>query len=427
MTLFSGKLPKRLKYPLSTARTVALIKAAETSDAGLKHWSREEAAELTESLARESMPGTSPASFIEKRASIAFSKISEKSPSFLNLKTGFFLKAFLALSLILGAYVIGALAERFLASGAEINLFSPVFLFLFGWNALVYLFIILALLLSILRRRHTELPVRTTLARLYDGLFAPKLISSGIRSAFMSVWSPAVLRTAQFRISRILHWSAIAFAAGIVTSLIVRGMDASYTIGWSLPGLDNAPERVRDIFLALWGWIPDAANLSALPDADTVAAMRLDRITSETASLAQASDWLPRIFILIAVCVVIPRLLLIIWDTVAVWFLGRRAVLAADPYFENIILEAEKAVSESSAAPAGEEKPETVPEAEKKAEPEASAASEDVPAGKTEPDGTDRTAETAGEPSDVSADAAAASEKKDVPAENKPEDTALRS
>ena len=359
MALFSESKLKKLRYPYNTARMVSLVKAIETSDAGGKYWSKTEAEEITAELIRETTPGSKASDFIQKRAALAFSRMSKRSPTLLTMKLNYGSRSLVALCLILGSYLLGAFGERFLSTGAEINLFSPIYLFIFGWSLFLYAALIILGLVSIVRRRHIEFPLRTTLAKLSDGLFAPKIITSGIRQEFLKIWTPTVLRLSQFRIARILHWAFLAFTAGVISSIIVRGLGHTYLIGWDIVGLHNSPDNVCDIFNTLFGWIPAALNLGPLPDVNTVAAMRLDRLqdaatTSAAAAsaFAPAASWLPRLFILYGVVVLIPRLLLILWDTLGIRIRSERLPFEMDGYFADILRTAEAAVAGVAAATA---------------------------------------------------------------------------
>ena len=353
MALFSESKLKKLRYPYNTARMVSLVKAIETSDAGGKYWSKTEAEEITAELIRETTPGSKASDFIQKRAALAFSRMSKRSPTLLTMKLNYGSRSLVALCLILGSYLLGAFGERFLSTGAEINLFSPIYLFIFGWSLFLYAALIILGLVSIVRRRHIEFPLRTTLAKLSDGLFAPKIITSGIRQEFLKIWTPTVLRLSQFRIARILHWAFLAFTAGVISSIIVRGLGHTYLIGWDIVGLHNSPDNVCDIFNTLFGWIPAALNLGPLPDVNTVAAMRLDRLqdaatTSAAAAsaFAPAASWLPRLFILYGVVV------LILWDTIGIRIRSERLPFEMDGYFADILRTAEAAVAGVAAATA---------------------------------------------------------------------------
>ena len=356
MALFSESKLKKLRYPYNTARMVSLVKAIETSDAGGKYWSKTEAEEITAELSRETTPGSKASDFIQKRAALAFSRMSKRSPTLLTMKLNYGSRSLVALCLILGSYLLGAFGERFLSTGAEINLFSPIYLFIFGWSLFLYAALIILGLVSIVRRRHIEFPLRTTLAKLSDGLFAPKIITSGIRQAFLKIWTPTVLRLSQFRI---LHWAFLAFTAGVISSIIVRGLGHNYLIGWDIVGLHNSPDNVCDIFNTLFGWIPAALNLGPLPDVNTVAAMRLDRLqdaaptsAAAAAAFAPAASWLPRLFILYGVVVLIPRLLLILWDTIGIRIRSERLPFEMNGYFADILRTAEAAVAGAAAATA---------------------------------------------------------------------------
>ena len=360
MALFSESKLKKLRYPYNTARMVSLVKAIETSDAGGKYWSKTEAEEITADRSRETTPGSKASDFIQKRAALAFSRMSKRSPTLLTMKLNYGSRSLVALCLILGSYLLGAFGERFLSTGAEINLFSPIYLFIFGWSLFLYAALIILGLVSIVRRRHIEFPLRTTLAKLSDGLFAPKIITSGIRQAFLKIWTPTVLRLSQFRIARILHWAFLAFTAGVISSIIVRGLGHNYLIGWDIVGHQHdAQGRMRFPFNTLFGWIPAALNLGPLPDVNTVAAMRLDRLqdaattsAAAAAAFAPAASWLPRLFILYGVVVLIPRLLLILWDTIGIRIRSERLPFEMDGYFADILRTAEAAVAGAAAATA---------------------------------------------------------------------------
>ena len=89
MALFSESKLKKLRYPYNTARMVSLVKAIETSDAGGKYWSKTEAEEITAELSRETTPGSKASDFIQKRAALAFSRMSKRSPTLLTMKLNY--------------------------------------------------------------------------------------------------------------------------------------------------------------------------------------------------------------------------------------------------------------------------------------------------------------------------------------------------
>lgn len=363
MAWFTGKMPKQFKYPIEKARIVCLVKAIETTKSGFKHWSAEKGREATRLMMSESTDTRNASKLIEQRAALVYAKVSKEAPSLRTLAWRRGMGLFIAMMLILGAYLAGAFGERLLSTSTEINLFSPLLLLVFGWSLVFYALLALLGLGSLVRRRHMELPLRTPLAKLSGGLFAPKLISSALRREFLAIWAPAVLRIAQFRMARVLHWAFLAFCAGIISSVAVRGIgNGAYLIGWELPGLNNAPEQVRQILDLLFGWIPGFLNLAALPDVDTVAAMRLDRLAmspGSAPSISSASSWLPRLLLLFSAVVLIPRLLLIIWDTLAIKLLSARVAIPCDAYFEAILAEdpaspAEEAVQPEASGAASE-------------------------------------------------------------------------
>jgi hypothetical protein len=87
--------------------------------------------------------------------------------------------------------------------------------------------------------------------------------------------------------------------------------------------------------------------------------MRLDRLqdaattsAAAAAAFAPAASWLPRLFILYGVVVLIPRLLLILWDTIGIRIRSERLPFEMDGYFADILRTAEAAVAGAAAATA---------------------------------------------------------------------------
>ena len=359
MALFSSGLPKKFKWPIAVARNVCLVKAVETSEAGKKYWSAADAAKLTEDMKREAQ-ADSPQVFAEKRAALGWSRMTQAHASLRAMKFTYGLGFLVPLALIAAAFILGAFAERFTSAGSVINLFSPVFLFIVIWSLVVYAALLVLGLLGTLRRKHMEFPFRSTLAKISDGLFSPRWITSDIRRAFMQVWAPIMLRISQAKIARALHWAFLAFVAGALANLFMRGMNTSFLVGWDLPGLNNSPEKVAAIFQLLWGWLPQGLGLPALPGADGIAAMRLDRLAlSPDPSLSAASAWIPRILVLLICVVLIPRLLLILWDTLVIRYLSGHVAVPCDEYFQKIFASPDKA-EPLGAAPAAQS-PEAAP------------------------------------------------------------------
>ena len=350
MALFSESKLKKLRYPYNTARMVSLVKAIETSDAGGKYWSKTEAEEITAELIRETTPGSKASDFIQKRAALAFSRMSKRSPTLLTMKLNYGSRSLVALCLILGSYLLGAFGEVPVDRRGNQSLFSDLPLYL-RVEPLP------------LRGAHHSGACEHCPAPSYR-IPAPHDARETFRWTFRPEdhhlrYPPGVPENLDSDRSEALPVPHCPHSALGVPRLHVRGLGHTYLIGWDIVGLHNSPDNVCDIFNTLFGWIPAALNLGPLPDVNTVAAMRLDRLqdaatTSAAAAsaFAPAASWLPRLFILYGVVVLIPRLLLILWDTIGIRIRSERLPFEMDGYFADILRTAEAAVAGVAAATA---------------------------------------------------------------------------
>ena len=140
-------------------------------------------------------------------------------------------------------------------------------------------------------------------------------------------------------VARTLHLAAIAFAFGIIASLLVRGFGTAYWAGWESTWLAESPDSVKTFLDYTYGLIPAVGPLPAMPDLAAVTEMRADRLPYLQTPIS-AAPWLIRMMILMAVAVIIPRLVFVLFDTWRMRRFKTQTSLSIDsPYYENILLQ----------------------------------------------------------------------------------------
>ena len=127
---------------------------------------------------------------------------------------------------------------------------------------------------------------------------------------------------------------AVAFAVGILTSILVRGIGTAWQIGWESTWFAESPEAVRAIIRFTYGLIPlDIIGLAPIPDTDAIAALRFDLDNA-----VGAAPWLCRLMALLFCVVILPRLLLAGWVTYRMQLAQKRITVKTDsPYYRGIL------------------------------------------------------------------------------------------
>ncbi len=167
---------------------------------------------------------------------------------------------------VLALALVGGLLADAAGSGHRIDLLSPPFLAVLGWNLAVYV-----------------------------------LLAAG---ALRRAPADAVRARRTLDVARLLHAGAAALALGLCLGLYARGLVFDYRAGWQSTFLDAA--QVHALLAAV---LAPASLLTgiALPDVEGIAALRL---AAGQAAQGPAADWIHLFAATLALVVVLPRALL---------------------------------------------------------------------------------------------------------------------
>lgn len=244
------------------------------------------------------------------RAKLVLSRRSLKPSRVPTLPTGLFTGA-----LMLCAYFLGVMTDRFSSEGAVVNLLSPALLLILFWQIALYALLLVGTIAAPLGWK-PKWPGRELFAALLSRLRILTVSKQTLRERplWLSLLTPALRSEA----ARAFHLAAAALGAGLLTGLAFRGIGTAYTVGWTSTWLAGHEAWLAALFSATYGLVPLELFGIPFPDAAAVAEMNL-RVNAQGSP--DAAAWLLRLMGLIAIVVILPRLLL-------AFFAGRRAKAA---------------------------------------------------------------------------------------------------
>ena len=156
---------------------------------------------------------------------------------------------------------------------------------------------------------------------------------------FVSQWYETVKPLLVQRARRVLHLSAAAVGIGLIIGLYLRGIALDYRAGWDSTFLDAHEVHtllsiVYQAALALTG--------IGLPDPPQLEAIRWRNGGGEN-----AARWIHLLAATVAIFVVMPRLVMALAATGAVWRLSRRATVPPDleRYYRRVFADGEPSVA----------------------------------------------------------------------------------
>ncbi len=239
-------------------------------------------------------------------------------------------------ALAIAGYLAGAFSDRLSSTGSRINLLAPPLLGLIVWNAAVYVLLLIQGVLSTLGIRF-ELPLQKGFLKLTHWLGAARMPGRAVNRAFFKAWLPLRADGLKHRIRRACHIAALAFAVGILTSIAIRGIGTAYVVGWESTWFSGRADIVTPVIHIFYGLIPWALPGTApLPDESAVAA--LEWVAGAVPAAGEsAAPWLWRLIQTVFWWVLLPRLVLIVWESFTLR-LGERTVRLdlSDPYYRSI-------------------------------------------------------------------------------------------
>lgn len=233
----------------------------------------------------------------------------------------------------LAAFLLGIATDR-IANPHRVDLLSLPFLVILLWNITLYVVLVSS---SILRKQHrTEAPFAPLVSWLARVAQRGGRIR-GLHYQVVCVFQEALTRvTAQLhdqRMRGILHFSALAWGAGVAASLILRGVVVEYRAGWESTFL--SAEQVHSVLSILF--MPVTTLLSLDPfTLQEISNMRFG--TGAGLDASHGRRWVLLYAGLLGLVVVLPRLCLGLWAWWRARVLSIRVKLdTSEPYFQDLL------------------------------------------------------------------------------------------
>ncbi|PWF48876.1 DUF2868 domain-containing protein [Massilia glaciei] len=292
------------------ARDVVLVRAIESMDQ--KHevlsdddrmYASRSARELAQWQASDSKAELTQDHFLQQRAEQILKRLSERTPAmaaFLHRPSGL---GVLPWALAWLALALGAGLDR-IADPHRVDLLSAPLLGIIGWNLLVYLGLVLAMLIPATRGGWAS---QGLLQRFSGGKAAlPRKMPSVLTAAlahFVAEWSELSARLTRARLARTVHLCAAMFGLGAMLSLYARGLFSQYSVGWESTFLDAG--QVHAILSMLFAPATFAFNIQPFSVAD-ISSLHF----SQTATAVGGARWVHLYAATLLLIVVLPRMVL---------------------------------------------------------------------------------------------------------------------
>ncbi len=308
------------------ARDVVLVRVIETADQNKEILSDDDrmyasrsARELAQWRAADRKAEATGDDFLQQRAEQILKRLAERHAAFASfLKQRSPLQP-LGWALPLIGLLLGAGLDR-ITDPHRVDLLSAPLLLIIGWNLLVYA----GLLIWLFVPSRPRVPHR---------LKAPRKLPSVLSTAvvdFLREWSQLSARLNAARLSRAVHLSAAAFAAGALASLYARGLLSQYAAGWESTFLDAT--QVHGLLSTLFAPATALFHLQGF----TLAEIEALRFPQTTAAQGGAR-WVHLYAATILLLVIVPRLLLAAFSQWRAARLARHFPLDLEqPYFRKL-------------------------------------------------------------------------------------------
>ena len=326
----------------AAARQVTLLEAYESVQPASPSWSDDDRA-WADRVAMEAAGAgerATPDEFLAQRAGHAMQRLAPRERAAARwLAQPLWRKRWGAI-VALVAFMLGLLADG-VGSSQRVNLLTPPLWGVLGWNAVVYLGLLGALLAGLLRRG-TGTPgpvVRGTQALLRIGSTGPNVrggsgaTSGSALHGFVQRWAQRSAGLSALRAGALLHVGAAVLALGLIAGLYARGLVLDFRAAWESTFL--SPAMAHALVSSV---LAPASNLSgiALPDAAAFAA--LQAVHGDASAGAPAAPWLHLFALSLLLFVVLPRALLALVCAARARLQARRFALPLDaPYFQRLL------------------------------------------------------------------------------------------
>lgn len=314
-----------MDFKESAALDVIAVRAVETADRTRALWTDADRAWASRAASEVVGQDGTPQSFLAQRAQLALGRMGERLKAVPRAARSLQWRPWVGMSIVAGGFVAGVLIDR-IGGTQRINVLAPPVLLLLGWNLAMY--VVCAVWLA----RHGDAgpsgPLRRFVIWIARGRVTPRGELRAALSQLAGQWSQLSGPLYRARAARVLHLSAAAFAAGVVTGLYVRGVAFEYQATWESTFLDA--DRVHAL-LALALAPGSMLTGISVPTVSEVAAIRAP-------SGENAARWLHLMAATVAIIVIVPRLLL----ALIAWLLERSrathlTLALEEPYFQRLL------------------------------------------------------------------------------------------
>jgi len=306
------------------ARNALLVRAFETAAPPPATWSDADREWASRAAAEVEGERASADAFIARRARLAAERLAATDARVRRALRALAWRPWVAWALVLVALALGAASDA-IGARHRINVLAPPLLALIAWNLAVYVAITLRSLASLARRAPRQPgAIAALIARAAHA--APLQPEAGRDasplSRFAADWARASAKLNAARVARMLHTGAIAFAAGALAGMYVRGLGLEFRAGWESTFLGApAVQGLLELALGPASWLTGIA----LPDAARLEAMRFPESAGEP-----AAQWIHLYAVTVGLAVALPRLLLATIDRLREHRLATRFPLPLD-------------------------------------------------------------------------------------------------
>ena len=296
------------------ARRIELVRAVELEDRDATLLTREDRRQAdahARSMSSRFKGKKAQERFLAERADFAASRLTTRHKGLADLLQRSRWPAWLGVAVPLVALAAGLLASEF-GTGKRLDLLAVPLLGTILWNVAVYL----AILFSAPFKKRESDPF--TRALVWLGSLGRRDETQGTAidraaAAFRARWTAATAPLAVARASRSLHLGAALFALGLIGGIYIRALVIEYRAGWESTFL--GPEAVHTLLSAVLG-PASAVTGVAIPPLEEIAAMRW---TGAETGGVNAGPWIHLYTATVIGIVVIPRLLLALWQGLKGW------------------------------------------------------------------------------------------------------------
>lgn len=314
----------------ASARQVLLVRSLESADGASPHWNAADADWASRAATEVVGEDASADRFLARRAQLALERLGDRDRQFHKLTGTGRWRAWTGAMLVAAGFALGILMD---AAGPTryVNILAFPLLGLIAWNLLTYALLLTHALAAPFRSAQRRPGVLgRAVARLGGALTeSPLADQASAALRFRGEWARASLPLTAWRVARVLHLAAAAFALGAIAALYVRGLVLQFQAGWESTFLSAG--QVHQGLSLLLG--PAAALTGiAIPDALQLEGLRLPEHSG-----ASAAPWIHLYAASLVILVVLPRLVLALISSLAARRLENHFPLpVGDAYFQRL-------------------------------------------------------------------------------------------